>query len=43
MLDCEETKYQNPNWTMGQIYSTRDIKCAPVDATIVPTELTAVA
>ncbi|KAF9880110.1 hypothetical protein CkaCkLH20_02064 [Colletotrichum karsti] len=26
-LKCEETSWQNPNWTIGQFYSTRDIKC----------------
>lgn len=26
-LNCHETQYQNPNWTMGQIYSDRVITC----------------
>lgn len=26
-LSCHETNYQNPNWTMGQIYSNRVITC----------------
>ncbi|KAL2022386.1 hypothetical protein VTK56DRAFT_5453 [Thermocarpiscus australiensis] len=43
-LDCTEETYQNPNWTMGQIYSSRDIKCAVIQETrIVPFEMTAVA
>ncbi len=42
-LDCQETNYQNPNWTMGQIYSSRLITCAPVDTKVVPVELSAVA
>ncbi|KAK4236176.1 hypothetical protein C8A03DRAFT_45789 [Achaetomium macrosporum] len=42
-LDCTDTTWKNPNWTLGQIYSSRDIKCTPVDATIKPTELMAVA
>jgi hypothetical protein len=42
-LDCTDTFWQNPNWTMGEFYSTRDIKCKPVDAKIVPGDLSAVA
>ncbi|KAK3370516.1 hypothetical protein B0H63DRAFT_454681 [Podospora didyma] len=42
-LDCTERLYQNANWTLGQIYSTRDITCKPVTLPIVPTEISAVA
>jgi hypothetical protein len=42
-LGCTDTTWQNPNWTMGQIYSNREIKCAHVDSIIKPTELSAVA
>ena len=43
-LDCTETFYQNPNWTMGQIYSSRDIKCAVIDeAKVIPFEMSAIA
>jgi hypothetical protein len=42
-LDCQETNYQNPNWTMGQIYSSRLITCAPVETKVLPVELSAVA
>ncbi|KAL2132476.1 hypothetical protein VTI74DRAFT_3750 [Chaetomium olivicolor] len=42
-LDCTDETWQNPNWELGQIYSSRNIKCKPVQATIVPFELTAVA
>ncbi|KAF2661269.1 hypothetical protein K491DRAFT_753913 [Lophiostoma macrostomum CBS 122681] len=26
-LNCETTVWQNPNWTMGQLYSTTDVTC----------------
>ncbi len=42
-LDCLDTTYNNPNWTAGQIYSDREIRCAPVDTLIEPWEMTAVA
>ena len=42
-LDCNETMYRNPNWTMGQIYSSRQIKCLPVTLDISPYEMEAVA
>ncbi len=42
-LACTDTTWQNPDWSMGQIYSSRDVKCAPVESEIKPTELSAVA
>jgi hypothetical protein len=42
-LGCTDTTWQNPNWTMGQIYSSREVKCGRVDSTIKPTELSAIA
>ncbi|KAI0503103.1 hypothetical protein F5B22DRAFT_574250 [Xylaria bambusicola] len=42
-LDCKETYYQNPNWTLGQIYSVRDISCQPVTLPLTPHSKTAVA
>lgn len=42
-LDCVETQYQNPNWTVGQIYSDREITCQPVTTLVQPYEMTAVA
>lgn len=41
-LSCNETKYQNPNWTTGEIYSTDNVECAKVDWTIKPSEISAV-
>lgn len=32
-LTCTDVTTTNPNWTPGQIYSSREVKCAPVDAT----------
>lgn len=29
-LDCEEEKWQNPDWDMGELYSSRTITCAHV-------------
>lgn len=42
-LDCKTTNYQNPNWTMGQTYSNRDITCAPVTLPLKPHDKTAIA
>ncbi|KAI0393952.1 hypothetical protein F5Y17DRAFT_279988 [Xylariaceae sp. FL0594] len=42
-LHCKEDDYQNSNWTIGQIYSSRTINCAPVNLPIHPTEKSAVA
>lgn len=33
-LSCTDVTTENPSWTPGQIYSAREIKCAPVDVTI---------
>ncbi|KAK0744498.1 hypothetical protein B0T21DRAFT_281132, partial [Apiosordaria backusii] len=40
-LTCTDMTTTNPNWTPGQIYSSRDIKCTPVDATIEAESVTA--
>jgi len=42
-LDCTDTTWSNPNWTMGQIYSDREVKCAPVTLPVKPDTMTAVA
>ncbi|KAH8882333.1 hypothetical protein GQ53DRAFT_604249, partial [Thozetella sp. PMI_491] len=42
-LDCTDTTWVNPNWTAGQIYSDREIKCQPVTVLVKPFEMTAVA
>ncbi|KAJ6788804.1 hypothetical protein PWT90_02807 [Aphanocladium album] len=42
-LQCEESKYQNPNWTMGQIYSDRRITCDKLTTTVPITSLRAAA
>jgi hypothetical protein len=42
-LNCTDTTYTNPNWTMGQIYSDREVKCAPVTLPVEPYQITAVA
>jgi hypothetical protein len=42
-LSCTDNTYQNPNWTLGQIYSDREVKCAPVTIPVQPYEITAVA
>ena len=33
-LACTDTTATNSNWTIGQIYSQRDVRCAPVTVTI---------
>ncbi|KAI1326703.1 hypothetical protein F5Y16DRAFT_225524 [Xylariaceae sp. FL0255] len=35
-LSCTDTYYQNPNWTEGEIYSTRTIDCNPVTIPLTP-------
>lgn len=42
-LTCNETFWQNPDWTVGQIYSTRGIICDPVTLPLVPSAMTAIA
>lgn len=42
-LDCTDTTWQNPNWTLGQIYSDREVKCAPVTVGVKPYQMSAVA
>lgn len=42
-LTCTDETWENPNWELGQIYSSRTITCDKVDKTFKPDELTAVA
>ncbi|KAI1277743.1 hypothetical protein F5Y07DRAFT_84602 [Xylaria sp. FL0933] len=42
-LACNQTYYQNPDWQSGEIYSDRDISCAPVTLPLTPHDKTAVA
>lgn len=42
-LDCTDTTWHNANWTMGQIYSDRTIKCEKVTVDIQPDQISAVA
>jgi len=42
-LECTDKTEENPDWQMGEIYSSRTITCAKVDSTFKPTELSAVA
>ncbi|KAB5550811.1 hypothetical protein GE09DRAFT_965359 [Coniochaeta sp. 2T2.1] len=42
-LDCTDTTWVNSNWTMGEIYSDRQVKCALVSLDVAPTTMTAVA
>jgi hypothetical protein len=42
-LGCNDTTWNNPNWSMGQIYSDREVKCAPVTLNVSPYEFQAVA
>lgn len=42
-LECEDTTWTNPNWTLGQIYSSRTVQCAPVTLPVKPHTMTAVA
>jgi hypothetical protein len=40
-LSCNETKYQDTNWTSGQIYSTNFVECAKTNLSITPSEISA--
>ncbi|KAK4150836.1 hypothetical protein C8A00DRAFT_36523 [Chaetomidium leptoderma] len=42
-LDCTDETWENPDWEMGQIYSSRNIDCGLVDSRVVPIDLSAVA
>ncbi|KAK4141253.1 uncharacterized protein C8A04DRAFT_31231 [Dichotomopilus funicola] len=42
-LTCEEATYQNPDWQIGEIYSSRTITCEKQDKTVKPSQLSAVA
>ncbi|KAK1673542.1 hypothetical protein BDP55DRAFT_218669 [Colletotrichum godetiae] len=42
-LQCEETFWQNDNWTIGQIYSTRNINCGIITLPTPIKEISAVA
>ncbi|GAB0132997.1 hypothetical protein EsDP_00001417 [Epichloe bromicola] len=33
-LDCEDKRWTNPDWKMGQTYSTRFVTCGRVNATV---------
>ncbi|KAL2131456.1 hypothetical protein VTI74DRAFT_5086 [Chaetomium olivicolor] len=38
-LTCTETKTENPDWQPGEIYSSRDIKCIPIDIIFTPLQV----
>ncbi|KAK4168994.1 hypothetical protein QBC43DRAFT_83964 [Cladorrhinum sp. PSN259] len=42
-LSCDQTFYQNPNWTIGEIYSRRDVTCQKVDTEMKPYQMEAIA
>ncbi|KAK3685327.1 hypothetical protein B0T22DRAFT_529356 [Podospora appendiculata] len=42
-LDCTNETWHNANWTLGQVYSDRVVRCKPVDVAVKPFELTAIA
>ncbi|AEO56633.1 hypothetical protein MYCTH_2078150 [Thermothelomyces thermophilus ATCC 42464] len=42
-LTCTEEKYENPDWQMGEIYSSRTITCGKVNRTFKPTDIDAIA
>ncbi|KAI0170271.1 hypothetical protein BJ166DRAFT_575732 [Pestalotiopsis sp. NC0098] len=41
--ECTDQTTQNANWTLGQIYSDREVKCEPVSLALKPYQMTAVA
>ncbi|OTA98265.1 hypothetical protein M426DRAFT_326125 [Hypoxylon sp. CI-4A] len=42
-LACTDETHLNPNWTIGHIYSDREVECKPVTIPLTPYEMTAVA
>lgn len=42
-LKCKDTKWQNPKWVPGQIYSTRNVDCTKVSVPAPITSMEAVA
>jgi hypothetical protein len=42
-LNCRDKKWKNPNWEMGQIYSSRTVTCNFVDAQAPVEQITGVA
>ncbi|KAI1378430.1 hypothetical protein F4677DRAFT_443644 [Hypoxylon crocopeplum] len=42
-LACTDETWTNPNWTIGHIYTDREVKCTPVTIPIKPYKMTAVA
>ena len=42
-LGCTETEYQNPNWTMGETYSSRTRDCTTPDVQLPAYQMSAVA
>jgi hypothetical protein len=41
-LSCNTTKWQNANWTMGALYSSETVNCAPASYSLKPTEVKAI-
>ncbi|KAI1120379.1 hypothetical protein F5Y10DRAFT_258557 [Nemania abortiva] len=41
--NCSDYYYQNPNWTIGQIYSIHNIDCGPITLPLTPYEKSAIA
>ncbi|KAM7187332.1 hypothetical protein V8F33_011322 [Rhypophila sp. PSN 637] len=42
-LECNTKSWTNPNWTMGDIYSSTITTCQPVDLSLSPDQISAVA
>ncbi|KAK2073221.1 hypothetical protein P8C59_007516 [Phyllachora maydis] len=40
-LSCTTATYQNPNWTMGQIFSQKSMTCGPANMSIYPVRISA--
>ncbi|KAK8065499.1 hypothetical protein PG997_012246 [Apiospora hydei] len=42
-LDCTDETTTNPNWKLGDVYSDREVKCAPSTVSLTPYQMAAVA
>ena len=42
-LECTDETTTNSNWTLGEIYSDREVKCTPLTIPLKPYKMSAVA
>ena len=40
-LDCTDETEENPDWQIGEIYSSRQVQCKPVSQPLKPSQISA--